>query len=689
MPRATPLERTRNIGIMAHIDAGKTTTTERILYYTGVTYKMGEVHDGAAAMDWMEQEQERGITITSAATTCFWKDHRVNIIDTPGHVDFTIEVERSLRVLDGAIAVFCGVAGVEPQSETVWRQADSYRVPRIAFVNKMDRIGADFDNAVSMIHERLGARPIPIQIPIGAEDGFKGVVDLVSDRAVYWDDDKLGSNYREGEVPAELSERVQQAREQMVEAAADFDEALMDDYLEGRPIVPDQLRKALRDATLQLEIVPVLCGSAFRNKGVQPLLDGVVDYLPSPLDIPPVEGLRPKTGETVTRSADDNEPFCALAFKLMSDQHVGHLTYIRIYSGRVKAGEAVLNVSRGDRQRIGRILQMHANKRQEVEEAFAGDIVAVVGLKRIATGETLSAINSPVLLESLNFPEPVISIAIEPKTTAAMDRLGQSLERLAQEDPSFRVSVDEDTGQTIISGMGELHLEIITDRLLREFNVDANVGRPQVAYKETITKSAVVEGRYIKQTGGSGDYGVVKLEVSPGEAGSGFAFENASKGGVVPKEFVPAVRQGCEEAAQSGALAGFPVVDVHVKLLDGQTHDVDSSERSFKIAASMGMREGLEKAGPVMLEPQMSVEVVTPEEFVGPIQGDLNSRRGQIKGIEVRGSAQVISADVPLSRMFGYVNSLRSMTQGRASYTMQFSHYAEVPPAATDQIAVR
>jgi len=540
-----------------------------------------------------------------------------------------------------------------------------------------------------MIHERLGARPIPIQIPIGAEDGFKGVVDLVSDRAVYWDDDKLGSNYREGEVPAELSERVQQAREQMVEAAADFDEALMDDYLEGRPIVPDQLRKALRDATLQLEIVPVLCGSAFRNKGVQPLLDGVVDYLPSPLDIPPVEGLRPKTGETVTRSADDNEPFCALAFKLMSDQHVGHLTYIRIYSGRVKAGEAVLNVSRGDRQRIGRILQMHANKRQEVEEAFAGDIVAVVGLKRIATGETLSAINSPVLLESLNFPEPVISIAIEPKTTAAMDRLGQSLERLAQEDPSFRVSVDEDTGQTIISGMGELHLEIITDRLLREFNVDANVGRPQVAYKETITKSAVVEGRYIKQTGGSGDYGVVKLEVSPGEAGSGFAFENASKGGVVPKEFVPAVRQGCEEAAQSGALAGFPVVDVHVKLLDGQTHDVDSSERSFKIAASMGMREGLEKAGPVMLEPQMSVEVVTPEEFVGPIQGDLNSRRGQIKGIEVRGSAQVISADVPLSRMFGYVNSLRSMTQGRASYTMQFSHYAEVPPAATDQIAVR
>jgi len=674
---------------MAHIDAGKTTTTERILFYTGVTYKMGEVHDGAAAMDWMKQEQERGITITSAATTCAWKDHRINIIDTPGHVDFTIEVERSLRVLDGAIAVFCGVAGVEPQSETVWRQADRYRVPRIAFVNKMDRIGADFDNVVQMIDERLGARPIPIQIPIGSEDQFRGVVDLVNDCAVYWDDDKLGSSFRTEAVPAELEERVQHAREQLLEAAADFDEALMADYLEGRPIVPEQLRKALRQATLQLDVVPVMCGSAFRNKGVQPLLDGVVDYLPAPLDVPPIEGQRPKTGETVTRGADDNEPFCALAFKLMSDQHVGHLTYIRIYSGRVKAGEAVLNVSRGERQRVGRILQMHANTRQDVEEAYAGDIVAVVGLKRIATGETLCAVNSPVLLESLSFPEPVISIAIEPKTTAAMDRLGQSLERLAQEDPSFRVSVDEDTGQTIISGMGELHLEIITDRLVREFKVDANVGRPQVAYKETISKSVVVEGRYIKQTGGSGDYGVVKLELSKGEPGSGFHFENVSKGGVVPKEFVSAVRQGCEEAAQSGALAGFPVVDIRVKLLDGQTHEVDSSERSFKIAASMGMREALEKAGPVMLEPQMSVEVVTPEEFVGPIQGDLNSRRGQIKGIEVRGGAQVIAADVPLSRMFGYVNSLRSMTQGRASYTMQFSHYAEVPPAATEQIAAR
>jgi len=686
MSRTASLERTRNIGIMAHIDAGKTTTTERILYYTGVNYKLGEVHDGAATMDWMEQEQERGITITSAATTCFWKDHRINIIDTPGHVDFTIEVERSLRVLDGAVAVFCGVAGVEPQSETVWRQADRYKVPRIAFVNKMDRVGADFDHVVKMIDERLGARPIPVQIPIGAESEFQGLIDVVEETAVYWDGESLGAEFRTDDVPTEFEEQVAEAREKVLEAAADYDEELMADYLEGRPIAPDALRKALRQATLRLEIVPVLCGTAFRNKGVQPLLDAVVDLLPSPLDVPPVEGVEPKSGETVTRKADDNEPLCALAFKLMSDPHVGHLSYLRLYSGRMKKGDTVLNVSTGQREKVGRLLQMHANKRQDLDEAHAGDILAVVGLKRVKTGETLSAVNAPIQLESLDFPTPVINIAIEPKTTAAMDRLSQALERLAVEDPSFRVSVDEETGQTLIAGMGELHLEIITDRLLREFKVDANVGRPQVAYKETITRTATVEGRYIKQTGGSGDYGVVKIEVSPGESGSGFEFESAIVGGAIPKEFVSAVRQGCEESVQSGALAGYPVVDIKCRLLDGQTHDVDSSERSFKIAASMAMREALEEARSVMLEPIMAVEVVTPEDFVGAVQGDLNSRRGQIKGIEARANTQVMEADVPLSRMFGYVNSLRSMTQGRASYTMQFSHYAEVPASASEEI---
>ena len=576
--------------------------------------------------------------------------------------------------------------GVEPQSETVWRQADRYRVPRVAFVNKMDRVGADFDNVVHMIDERLGARPIPIQIPIGAESEFQGLIDVVEGQAIYWDDESLGAEFRTEPVPAEFEEKVAEAREKVLEAAADFDEELMADYLEGREVSPDALRKALRQATLNLEIVPVLCGTAFRNKGVQPLLDAVVDLLPSPLDVPPVEGTEPKSGDVVTRKADDNEPLCALAFKLMSDPHVGHLSYVRLYSGRMKKGDTVLNVSTGKREKVGRLLQMHANKRQDLDEACAGDILAVVGLKRVKTGETLSAVNAPILLESLEFPNPVINIAIEPKTTAAMDRLSQSLERLAVEDPSFRVSVDEETGQTLIAGMGELHLEIITDRLLREFKVDANVGRPQVAYKETITQPATVEGRYIKQTGGSGDYGVVKIEVSPGELGSGFGFESAIVGGAIPKEFVSAVRQGCEESAQSGALAGYPVVDVHVKLIDGQTHDVDSSERSFKIAGSMAMRDALEQAGPVMLEPIMSVEVVTPEDFVGGVQGDLNSRRGQIKGIEARNSVQVIEADVPLSRMFGYVNSLRSMTQGRASYTMQFSHYAEVPASASDEI---
>jgi len=689
MARQFPLERIRNIGIMAHIDAGKTTTTERILYYTGVNYKIGEVHDGAATMDWMAQEQERGITITSAATSCFWKDHRINIIDTPGHVDFTIEVERALRVLDGAVAVFCAVGGVEPQSETVWRQADKYEVPRIAFVNKMDRVGADFDRVVGMVRDRLGARPVPLQLPIGAEDHFRGVVDLVDRQALVWDEEGLGAEFRVEEVPADMADAVEEARERVIEAAADFDDALMARYLEGEAVDPDQLRKALRSATLELAIVPVLCGSAFRNKGVQPLLDAIVDLLPAPLDVPPIEGVRPKDGETVRRKADDNEPFSALAFKIMSDKHVGHLTYIRVYSGQVKTGEQVLNTTSGRKERIGRLLQMHANKRRELPEIHTGDIVAVVGLKQTRTGETLAAVNAPVVLESLEFPEPVISIAIEPKTTADMEKLSQSLERLAQEDPSFRVATDEETGQTLISGMGELHLEIIVDRLLREFGVEANVGRPQVAYKETVTRPVTVEGRYIKQTGGSGDYGVVKLEVSPGEPGSGFHFEDRTKGGVVPKEFIPAVRQGCEEASQSGALAGFPVVDLVVRLLDGQAHEVDSSERSFKIAASMGTKDGLEKASPVLLEPVMEVEVVTPEDFVGAVQGDLNSRRGQITGIETRANTRVVEAAVPLSSMFGYVNSLRSMTQGRASYTMQFSHYAQVPPNVAEQIAAR
>ena len=689
MARPAPLERLRNIGIMAHIDAGKTTTTERILFYTGVNYKMGEVHDGAATMDWMEQEQERGITITSAATTCSWKDHRINIIDTPGHVDFTAEVERSLRVLDGAIAVFCAVGGVEPQSETVWRQADRYGVPRIAFVNKMDRTGADFGRVVKMMESRLGARAVPIQIPIGAEEGFEGVLDLLEERALYWDDETLGADMREDSVPDHLAEELSAAREQVVEAAADFDDDLMQKYLEGEHISADPLRKALREATLQLKLVPVLCGSAFKNKGVQPLLDAVLEYLPSPLDIPPVEGTNPKTNEVITRKADDNEAFSALVFKLITDKHVGHLSYIRIYSGTVKSGEAVLNANTGRKQRAGRLLQMHSNKRQELEQAYAGDIVAVVGLKDVTTGHTLSAINKPIILESLTFPEPVISIAIEPKTTADMDKLAQSRDRLVHEDPTFKVSINEETGQTIISGMGELHLEIITDRLLREFSVGANVGRPQVAYKETITKTVTVEGRYIKQSGGSGDYGVVKLEVSPGEPGAGFVFENAVKGGAVPKEFIPSVRQGCEEASESGALAGYPAVDIHVRLIDGRTHEVDSSERSFKIAASIGMKEAMDKAGPVLLEPVMSVEVVTPDDFVGPVQGDLNSRRGQIRGIDVRPGGQALAADVPLSTMFGYVNNLRSMTQGRASYTMEFSHYAQVPEAVVDELVAR
>jgi elongation factor G len=689
MPRTTPIERTRNIGIMAHIDAGKTTTTERILFYTGVSHKMGEVHDGAAVMDWMQQEQERGITITSAATTCSWKGHRINIIDTPGHVDFTVEVERSLRVLDGAIGVFCGVAGVEPQSETVWRQADRYAVPRIAFVNKMDRVGADFERVVRTIRERLGANAVPLQLPIGSEDDFQGVVDLLTERAIYWDDSSLGARFEEREVPAELAALTAEARERVVEAAADFDEALLARFLEGEPVSADQLRKALREATLRLEVVPVLCGAAFKNKGIQPLLDAIVDYLPSPLDVPPVEGVRPGTSEVIHRKADDNEPFAALAYKLMADKHVGHLTYIRVYSGRVKTGDQILNASFDRKERVGRLLQMHANKQQQVDDVVAGDIAAVVGLKRIATGETLCDPRKPILLESLEFPEPVLSIAIEPKTQADMDRLSVSLDRLVHEDPTFRVAVDSETGQTIISGMGELHLEVITDRLLREFKVDANVGRPQVAYKETITRSVRAEGRYVKQTGGAGDFGVVELEVEPGEPGSGFQFETAVKGGAVPREFIPAVRQGCEEATQSGALTGYPVVDVVVRLVDGRAHDVDSSERSFKIAGSIGTKDALRRAAPVLLEPIMAVEAVTPEEFVGAVQGDLNSRRGSITGIEVCGNSQAIRAEVPLATMFGYVNNLRSMTQGRATYTMQFVRYAQVPEKVAEEFMYR
>jgi elongation factor G len=715
MPRSAQIEETRNIGIMAHIDAGKTTTTERILFYTGVNYKIGEVHDGAATMDWMQQEQERGITITSAATTCSWQGHRINIIDTPGHVDFTIEVERSLRVLDGAIAVFCGVGGVEPQSETVWRQANRYNVPRVAFVNKMDRMGANFDNVVSMIEDRLGARPLPLQLPIGSEDAFSGIVDLVDRKALFWDDESLGAEYRSAEIPSEMADDVELAREQLVERLSDFDDEIMARYLDGDDIPVEDLRAAIRRSTLSLDLVPVLCGSAFKNKGVQPLLDAVVDYLPAPTDVPAIEGVRPtdKAGKQagkqvgkkartksakkaartssdedgiVTRMAADSEPFAALVFKIQSDKHAGSLAYLRVYSGTAKAGEGLLNSSTGKKERVGRFLQMHANKRQELDEVYAGDIVAAIGLKDVATGHTLCSAKAPIVLESLDFPDAVISIAIEPKTTADMDKLGQSLDRLAVEDPSFRVSTDLETGQLIISGMGELHLEIIVDRLLREFGVDANVGRPQVAYKETISVAANGVGEYIKQSGGSGEFAIVKLEVVPAEAGSGFEFENAVRGGAVPGEFIASIEQGCHDALESGHLGGYPVVDVKIRLIDGSAHDTDSSERAFQIAGAIAANDGLRQATPVLLEPIMDVEVVTPEEFRGAIQGDLNGRRGQIKGIEMRGTSQVVQAEVPLSEMFGYVSSVRSMTQGRASYTMQFSHYARVPDAVTKGI---
>jgi len=676
--RQYPIERTRNIGIMAHIDAGKTTTTERILFYTGRVHKMGEVHEGAATMDWMVQEKERGITITSAATTCFWRDHRINIIDTPGHVDFTVEVERSLRVLDGAIAVFCSVAGVEPQSETVWRQADKYRVPRIAYVNKMDRVGADFPRVVKMIRDRLGANAMPIQLPIGSEDNFVGMVDLIENKARIYVDD-LGTKSDETAIPANMVDEVAEAREALIEAIVEHDEALMEKYLEGEELNPADLKRALRKAVIAFEIVPVLCGSSFKNKGVQPLLDAVVDYLPAPNDLPPVVGEHPRTGEKLTRELNDEAPFSALVSKIASDPYVGKLSFFRVYSGVLKAGSYVYNASTGQRERIGRLVRMHANHREEIDEVCSGDIAAAVGLKNSTTGDTLCDEEHPILLEKLEFPEPVIDQAIEPKTKADQDKLAIGLQRLSEEDPTFRVKVDEETGQTIIRGMGELHLEIIVDRLLREFKVEANVGKPQVAYRETIRKKVTQEGKFIRQSGGRGQYGHVVLDIEPNEPGKGFEFVNKIVGGVVPKEYIPAVQAGVEEAMQSGVLAGYPVVDVKVTLHDGSYHEVDSSEMAFKVAASIGFKEGARKADPVLLEPIMKVEVVTPEEFMGDVMGDLNARRGRIEGMERRGSTQVIRAMVPLASMFGYATDLRSATQGRAVYTMQFSHYEEVP----------
>ncbi|HTF92413.1 MAG TPA: elongation factor G [Verrucomicrobiae bacterium] len=689
MARTVPLEKTRNIGIMAHIDAGKTTTTERILYYTGINYKIGEVHDGTATMDWMVQEQERGITITSAATTCFWRDHRVNIIDTPGHVDFTIEVERSLRVLDGAVAVFCSVGGVEPQTETVWRQADKYAVPRLAFVNKMDRLGADFFHVVKMIEERLGARPAVIQLPIGAEDKFVGIIDLVTMKATIWEDESLGAKFHDEAIPAAMQAQAEQYHEKLLETAADCDEAIMEKYLEGKAISEAELRKALRQGTLSLKIVPILCGSAFRNKGVQPMLDAVVDYLPSPLDIPPLNGIVPGTEKVEVRPARDDAPFAALAFKIMTDPFVGTLTFFRVYSGTINSGASVYNSTKFKRERVGRLLKMHANKREEIKEVSAGDIAAAVGLRTATTGDTLCDEDHPILLESIDFPDPVISIAIEPKSKADQEKLGLSLQKLATEDPSFKVRTDEETGQTIISGMGELHLEIIVDRLLREFSVGANVGKPQVAYKETIRKAVEQQGRFIRQTGGRGQYGDVWIKLEPQAPGAGFEFVDAVKGGSIPREYIGAVEKGIKEATDNGPLAGYPVVDVKATLFDGSYHDVDSSEIAFKIAGSMAFKEASRKASPVLLEPIMSVEVVVPEEFMGDVIGDLNSRRGKVLGMDTRPAAQAIDARVPLAQMFGYATDVRSMTQGRATYTMQFSHYEPVPAAVAEGIIAK
>ena len=685
MARQTPLEKTRNIGIMAHIDAGKTTTTERILFYTGITHRLGEVHEGTATMDWMIQEQERGITITSAATTCFWQDHRINIIDTPGHVDFTAEVERSLRVLDGAVAVFCAVGGVEPQSETVWRQADRYNVPRIAFVNKMDRPGADFINCMAMMRARLDTAPLAVQLPLGAEDAFRGVIDLVRMKAYIYDDETKGAHYHETDIPAEHLTEAESFRERLLETAVELDDAVLGKYLEGVPVTEAELKACIRKGTVALRFTPVLCGASFKNKGIQPLLDAVVDYLPSPLDVPPVEG-QDERGEAVQRPCSDDAPFAALVFKIMTDPYVGSLAFMRVYSGRLANGTTVYNTTRRANERIGRLLKMHANKREEIPEIWAGDIAAAVGLKKVSTGDTICDRDDPVLLEAIEFPAPVISVAIEPKTQADIDKMSGALGKLMAEDPTFRVKVDDETGQTIISGMGELHLEIIVDRLMREFGVEARVGRPQVAYRETVTKAVEAEGRFVRQTGGHGQFGVVKLKVEPQPSGGGFEFVNDVFGGTVPREYIPAVEKGVREAMENGVLAGYEMVDVKVTLYDGAYHEVDSSEMAFKIAGSMGFKEGARRAAPVLLEPVMKVEVVTPEEYMGDVIGNINARRGRITHMEHRGSTQVVTAMVPLAEMFGYATDLRSLTQGRATYTMHFHQYEPVPVHLAEKI---
>ena len=689
MPRQTPIERYRNIGIAAHIDAGKTTTTERILYYTGRSHKIGEVHDGAATMDFMEQEQERGITITSAATTCFWKDHRINIIDTPGHVDFTIEVERSMRVLDGAVAVFDAVAGVEPQSETVWRQADKYRVPRICFVNKMDRMGANFERCVQMMIDRLGTKPLMVQLPVGVESDFAGVVDLITMKAIVWTDEGLGAEFTVTDIPDALRAKAEEARTKLVETAVEEDEKLLESYLDGTEPSEDQLRACIRKGTCAFRFVPVLCGAAFKNKGVQPLLDAVVNYLPSPVDVPPVEGLKPHAQEKIIRNADDKAPFAGLAFKIMDDPFVGSITFVRIYSGTVNTGTAVLNSVKDNRERVGRMLLMHADSREDIKEAFAGDIVALAGLKNTTTGETLCDPQNPVVLERMEFPDPVIEIAIEPKSKADQEKMGLALQRLAQEDPSFRVSTDQESGQTILKGMGELHLDIKVDILKRTYKVDANIGAPQVAYRETLSKPVAIDYTHKKQTGGAGQYARVKIEFEPLSPGSGFVFENEVVGGSVPKEFIPAVEKGLKAEKEGGLLIGFPVIDFKAALVDGDYHEVDSNALTFEIAARAAFRELSSRGAVKLLEPIMKVEVVTPDDYVGSVIGDLNSRRGDVQGTDTRGNAQVITAIVPLANMFGYVSNLRSMTQGRAQYTMQFDHYKQVPLAILDEIKAK
>ena len=689
MSRTVPLEKTRNIGIMAHIDAGKTTTTERILYYTGINYKLGEVHEGTATMDWMEQEQERGITITSAATTCFWNDYRVNIIDTPGHVDFTAEVERSLRVLDGAVAVFCAVGGVEPQSETVWRQADKYRVPRIAFVNKMDRMGADFVNCMGMMRKRLHANPIALQWPLGAEENFLGVIDLIKQKAIVYQDQSLGAEYEIQDIPEEFKEEARRRREELVEAASESDDVLMEKFINGEDISEEELMAAVRQATIDMKMTPVFCGSAFKNKGVQPLLDAVIDYLPSPLDVPPITGFSPDRSSELTRRADDSEPLSGLVFKIMYDPFVGQLAFFRLYSGHLETGSYVYNPTKRRKERVGRLLKMHANKREDIKAIYTGDIAAAVGLKNVTTGDTICSEGSQILLEAMDFPEPVIAVAIEPKTKADQEKMGMALGKLAQEDPTFRIHTDEDTGQTIISGMGELHLEVLVDRMLREFSVGANVGKPQVSYKETIRSKTESEGRYVRQTGGRGQYGHVKISLEPAEPGTGLEFVNGIVGGSIPKEFIKPVEQGVREAMSAGVLAGYEMRDIKVTLFDGSFHDVDSSEIAFKIAGSMALKSGCMRANPVLLEPVMQVEVVLPEEYMGDVIGDLNSRRGHIEGMEARPGTQIIKATVPLGAMFGYATDLRSMTQGRATYTMHFDKYAQVPKQTADEIVAK